>query len=119
MIGLSTLEVYISIFNITEENTKFEIYNFPDEKINILSYEKVRDDIEKDLGFSDFTATDLQDELIGPIIINEYREQIYQKKRKMNNIGELRRSILGLYFMVLKAISEQILIWLKMRLNWF
>ena len=32
MIGLTDLEVYNSIFNITEENNKFELYKFPDEK---------------------------------------------------------------------------------------
>ena len=29
MIGLTDLEVYNSIFNITEENNKFELYKFP------------------------------------------------------------------------------------------
>ena len=33
MIGLTSLEVYNSIFNITEENNKFQIYKFPDDKI--------------------------------------------------------------------------------------
>ena len=32
MIGLTDLEVYNSIFNITEENNKFQLYKFPDEK---------------------------------------------------------------------------------------
>ena len=32
MIGLTDLEVYNSIFNITEENNKFELYIFPDKK---------------------------------------------------------------------------------------
>ena len=32
MLGLVGLEVYNSIFNITEENNKFELYKFPDEK---------------------------------------------------------------------------------------
>ena len=33
MIGLVDLDVYNSIFNITEENNKFELYKFPDEKL--------------------------------------------------------------------------------------
>ena len=37
MIGLTDLEVYNSIFNITEENNKFELYKFPDE-IGCVSY---------------------------------------------------------------------------------
>ena len=30
MIGSINLEVYTSIFNITEENNNFELYKFPD-----------------------------------------------------------------------------------------
>ena len=60
-IGLTDLKVYNSIFNITEENNKFELYKLPDEKAGGVSYEKVRDEIEKDLNISDITATDLQD----------------------------------------------------------
>ena len=72
MIGLTDLEVYNSIFNITEENKKFEFYKFPDEKAGGISYIKVRDEIEKDLDISDITANDLQDDIIAPIIIEEY-----------------------------------------------
>ena len=67
MIGLTELEVYISIFNTTEQNKKFELYKFPDEKAGGISYEKVKNEVEKDLDFADFTATDLQDEIIDPI----------------------------------------------------
>ena len=68
MIGLTDLEVYISIFNITKENNKFDFYKFPDKKMGSVSYEKVRDEIERDLDNSDNTATDLQDNIIGPIV---------------------------------------------------
>ena len=80
MIGLLDLEVYNSIFNITEEN-KFEIYRFPDEKSGGISYIKVRDDIKKDLGISEITASDLEDDIIGPIIIDEYREQVTKRMK--------------------------------------
>ena len=75
MIGLRDLEVYNSIFNITEENNKFELYKFPDEKAGGVTYEKVRDEIEKDLDIEDITAEDIQDDRIGPIIIEEYKKQ--------------------------------------------
>ena len=78
-IGLTSLEAYNSIFIITEENNKFELYKFPDEKTGGVSYEKVRDEIEKDVDNSDITATDLQDDIIGPIVIKEYREQITKR----------------------------------------
>ena len=79
MIGLTDLEVYNSIFNITEENNKFELYKFPDDKIGGVTYEKVRGEIEKDLDISDITPEDLQDDIIGPIIIEEYKEQVTKR----------------------------------------
>ena len=80
-IGLKVLEVYNSIFNITEENIKFELYKFPDEKAGGVSYEKVKDEIERDLDISDITATDLQDDIIGPNIIDESREQVTKRMK--------------------------------------
>ena len=79
MLGLTDLEVYNSIFNITEENSKFKLYKFPDEKAGGNPYPKVRDEIEKDLDITDITATDLQDEIIAPVIIGEYREQVTKR----------------------------------------
>ena len=76
MIGLTGLEVYNSIFEITEENNKFELCKFLDEKSGGVTYEKVRNEIENDLGIEDITAADLQDDIIGPIIIEEYNEQV-------------------------------------------
>ena len=76
MIGLVDLEVYNSIFNMTKENNKFEFYKFPDEKAGGVIYEKDRDEIERDLDIEDITAADLQDEIIAPIIIEEYKEQV-------------------------------------------
>ena len=84
MFGLIDLEVYKSIFNITEENNKFELYQFPDEKRGGISYTKVRDEIEKDLDIEDITAADLQDDIIAPIIIEEYNEQV---TKRMNDGG--------------------------------
>ena len=81
MIGLIDLELYNSIFNITEENTKFQLYKFPDEKAGGISYEKVRDEIERDFDISDITAADLQDDIIGPIIIEGYREQVTKRMK--------------------------------------
>ena len=81
MIGLTDLEVYNSIFNITEQNNDLQLYKFPDGKAGGNSYTKVRDEIEKDLDISDITATDLQDDLIGPIIIKEYREQVTKRMK--------------------------------------
>ena len=92
MIGLTDLEVYNSIFNITEEKNKFQLYKFPDEKAGGVTYEKVRDEIEKDLDCEDITAEDLQDDIIGPIIIKEYNEQV---TKRMND--EQYMNILAIY----------------------
>ena len=90
MIGLVDLEVYNSIFNITEGNKKIELYKFRDEKSGGVTYEKVRDEIEKDLDIEDITAADLQDETIAPIIIEEYKKQLTKRMKNeqyMNNIA--------------------------------
>ena len=92
MIGLTDLEVYNSIFNITEENNKFKLYKFPDEKAGGITYTKVRDEIEKDLDISDITAGDLQDDIIAPIIIEEYKEQVTKRMK-----DEQYMNILAIY----------------------
>ena len=92
MSGLTDLEVYNSIFNITEENNKFKLYKFPDEKAGGVTYEKGRDEIEKDLGIKDITATDLEDDIIAPIIIEEYKEQV---TKRMND--EQYMTMLAIY----------------------
>ena len=92
MIGLTDLEVYNSIFNITEENNKFELYKFPDEKAGGVTYEKMRNEIEKGLDIEDITLKDLQDDIIGPIIIEEYEEQV---TKRMND--EQYMNILAIY----------------------
>ena len=84
MLGLIDLEVYNSIFNITKQNNKFDLYKFPDEKSGGVSHEKVRDEIERNLDISDNTATDLQDDIIGPIVIEEYREEVI---KRMKDVG--------------------------------
>ena len=96
MMVLTDLEKYNSIFNITEENNKFELYKFPDEKVGGISYIKVRDEIEKDWDIEDITAADLQDDIIAPIIIEEYKEQVAKRMNDdgyMNILARCTRSI--------------------------
>ena len=97
MVGLLDLEIYNSIFNSTQENNNFELYKFPDEESGVVSYEKFRDEIEKDMGISDITATDLQYEIVCPIISDEYREQVTNRMEDgayMNKLAGYRSSIL-------------------------
>ena len=96
MIGLASLELYNTIFDITEENNKFELYNFLDEESSGVSYIKVRNEIERDLDISDITAADLQDGPIGPIVFEEYREQVTKGREDvayMNILSGYPRSI--------------------------
>ena len=89
LIGLTDLEVYNSIFNIKERNNELQLYIFSDEKTGGVSYEKVRDEIERDLDISDITATDLQDDIIGPLIIEEYKEQVTKRVKDEQNMNIL------------------------------
>ena len=96
MLGLVDLAIYNSTFNITEENNKFELYKFPDEKIVGVTYEKVREEIEKDLDIEDITAEDLQDEIIGANIIEECNEQVTKRmndEQYMNILAFYTRSV--------------------------
>ena len=96
MIGLTDLEVYKSIFNITEENTKIEFNKFPDEKAGGISYTKVKNEIERNLDISDITDVDLQDDITAPIIIEEYIKQVTKRMKDvgyMNIIAGCIRSI--------------------------
>ena len=79
MIGLTSLGNYNLIFKITEYFNKIKRYIFLDEKSGGVSYQKVRDEIERDLVISGITPADLQDEILAPLIIKEYRKQVTKR----------------------------------------
>ena len=81
MIGLIPSKVYSSIFDITKENNKFELYNFPDSKLGDISYEKVRDEIERDSELTDITAADSKRDITAPNILKKYREQTTKRMK--------------------------------------
>ena len=91
MIGLTDLEVYNSIFNKAAENNNFQLYKLPDEKAGGVTYEKVRAEIEKDLDIEDITAEGLQDDIIGPIIIEEYKKQVTKRMNDEQYMNILAR----------------------------
>ena len=62
-----------------------------------VPYEKVRDDIEKDLNISDITAIELQDEIIAPNIIEEYSEKVTKRMKDDNNMHILSRYIRSIF----------------------
>ena len=77
MIGLTDLEVYNSIFNITEENNKFEIYRDTPTKFQFLD---LKDEIEEILGISHITREHLPDDETASRIIDEYHKLSHEKK---------------------------------------
>ena len=77
MIGLTDLDVYNSIFNITEENNKFDIYGDSSNKFGFL---ELKDELEELLNISHITPEHLQDELIGPCIIDKFYKLSIEKK---------------------------------------
>ena len=69
MIGLTNLEVYNSIFNISEENNKFEIYRDMTAKFGLL---ELKDELEDILNIPHITNKHFDDEILGPRIIDEF-----------------------------------------------
>ena len=74
MVGLVDLEVYNSIFNITEENNKFELYRDMSAKFGL------KDELEGILNIPHITNEHLDDEIIGPRIIHEFIKLSNEKK---------------------------------------
>ena len=81
MLGLTDLEVYKSTFNITEENNKIEIYR---DSSNKFGFSEIKDELEEILNISHITPEHLQDEIIGPRVIDE---NIKLSTEKKNNDG--------------------------------
>ena len=77
MIGLTDLEVYNSIFNITEENNKFEIYRDTPTKFQFLD---LKDELEEIFGIPHITREHLLDDETASRIIDEYHKLSHEKK---------------------------------------
>ena len=69
MLGLIDLEVYNSIFNITKENNKVELYT---DTFDEFSFEELKDEIEEILKIPNITDNHLEDETLAPRIAETY-----------------------------------------------
>ena len=69
MLGLINLEVYNSIFNITKENNKFELYT---DTFDEFSFAELKDEVGEILNISEITDDHLEDETLGPRIAETY-----------------------------------------------
>ena len=77
MIGLTDLEVYNSIFNITEGKNKFEIYRDTPTKFQFLD---LKDGLEEILNIPHITREHLLDDETASRIIDEYHKLSHEKK---------------------------------------
>ena len=77
MIGLTSLEVYNSVYNITEENNKFELYRDSSYKFGFL---ELRDELEEIPNISHISQEHPDDEIIGPRIFDEFLKLSHEKK---------------------------------------
>ena len=94
VIVLLSLEVYNSTFNKTGENKKMKLHKNLDEKSAGVSYGKVRADIGRVLKISYITPIDLHEEIIGPNIIEDYREKVTKRRKNgkfMDNLAIYNR----------------------------
>ena len=69
MLGLIDLEVYNSIFNITKENNKFELYT---DSFDEFSFPELKDEVEEILNISNITDDHLEDETLALRIAETY-----------------------------------------------
>ena len=76
MLGLTSLEVYNSTFNITEEKNKFELYRGSSNKFGFL---ELKNELEEILNISHISQEHLQGDVIGPRIIS-FLELSHEKK---------------------------------------
>ena len=71
MLGLTSVEVYNSIFNTTEKNNKFELFT---DTFDEFSLKELKDQLEGILNISDITPYHLQHEKIGPPFTEAYKK---------------------------------------------
>ena len=69
MLGLIDLEVYNSIFNITKENNKFELYT---DTFDEFSFMELVDEVGENLGIPNITDAHLEDDELGLQIAKTY-----------------------------------------------
>ena len=78
MIGLTSLEVNNSIFNITEENNKFEFYT---DTFDDFSFTELKDELDEIRKISNVTCELLQDDILGPCIFSAYKKLETEKRQ--------------------------------------
>ena len=88
-IGSVNLQIYISIFNITEESKKFKLYPEKIQNPEKITFEKSEELIEENLGVSYIDNDYLLDKEIEAVIIEEKRKTYSEKKNEDGHINLL------------------------------
>ena len=83
MIGLTSLEVYNSVFFITEENSEFQLYT---DTFDELSFAELEDELEDTVDFSN--VTDTFDELSFAELDDELEEIVDFSNVKAEHLQE-------------------------------
>ena len=76
MFGLTSLEVYSSLFSLTEENNKFELYT---DTFDEFSFTERKDELEEILDVTDISPRNLEDNTMGPRLFISYRKLNLEK----------------------------------------
>ena len=102
MVGLTSLEVYNSIFNITEQNNKFDLCK---DSFDEVSFAKLKVADEEIVNVSDLSPEVLKGDVLGPFIISIFRK-LQLEKSSTDGYAFLQWLMLDLHFEILKVILE-------------
>ena len=89
MIGLTDLELNYSIYNISEQNNKFQLFTNPLD--SEFSFTELKDKIAEILGLSSLTPEDVEHETTAPDFFTAYRGLVIEESQTD-----------GYYFILLK-----------------
>ena len=116
MLGLTSLEIYNSIFNVTEHNINFELYT---DTFDDFSSDKLKNELEEILSISDITPYHLQHETIGPRI-TEANKRIGLEKTSTDGyiillLGYARSAFRDFesYLRIVVGLDEDDIRWIK------
>ena len=115
MIGLTSLEVYNSIFTITTKNIKFELYTDP---VDEFSFTELKDKLEEGIESSNISPEHQQYKIIGPRNSNAYIK-LSLEKRQTDGYIMIEHLILDLFLKVLNIILDLWWFWKKTISSYF
>ena len=87
IIGLANVEVYTSLYNLTEQNNKFDLYT---DTFDEFLFEELKDELEEILSISDITPKHLQRQIIGQCIIQACKKLRSEKSSTDGHLLLLR-----------------------------